>query len=1151
MLKTESIHCILVTRKIGKVSHMAKKILSPILIFVLVILCCFCVGTAELADAHFEANEQALGDNMPPKKQELPSAYCLRDEYIIFSQNQDNTGFCWNFAATMCASTAIMTATGEYYDFSELWAGISAYQTTTYSKVGAGGGHSTHYNATQNGGFMLETDLPYSNTFIVSNENAKDFYNFYNKYSNTNLSKSLINDSSTSFKKDDVEKIKNHIYNYGSVSLSFNFKKSWINSNGIYYKHPNEASTTGTHAISVIGWDDEYEQEVYIDGYSQPVRFKGAWLVLNSYTENQGTDGVLRIFYDDKNILYANGYKFEMDTTKDFYFYDRIEKGGEYITDVNGKYYGDYTGTTSLTKQKNIFYDDVDLEYSYISSENTIVTAVDVYLGNLNVSNTFEIDIDNTNQGFAISKDFADYGQYKVLVTYSNGQETERYLNNFFVTHGLVGEEIEFDYNNNSLAFNTGRELEYYSFNPATKSYVIYTNEKSGSISFLQTKQSIYSEQKMSLPTISYDMAEGDSYTYTHSISSASGYSLDYNFTFEYFEDTSLEPVTVFYDLAGGVNNSKNYSKELASPTTDLVLYAPTREGYTFAGWYLDFGNGTKKVDQIDGIYYIDWDYIHHMGEDPTMFASSHYKKHYSNSNTIFVYARWEELDYYNVDLTINGNGSCQMSEHISTTSDETLHYFFTPYKDACLFEVKINGVAVGYDDLKDISTKGLTLTNIQQDTTIEVTFKDGRLVLINYGENVKTAYITVTQNNETIYLYNGDILPTVQVSGGALVKPTSTRVVNLTIELEDCEDGYVYVPDNALSYTALGNGVYTKQLILSFTNIVTINVGSAKKISTDPVAISYNVAPLVVDHYLSTDGLGVTKYQSGDSFPGGQIIYLFIKVPTDTYEYDYTVPSEFTSVMSSKDYTWYRKAFVVDPNKTFIGWVEIDEDPRIYNIAWLNWDDTLIYDENYYVHEVPEFDYEKYKTPTKPDDDRYTYTFIGWDKEIGEVVKTTSYTAVFEASIKTFNVSVTCGENGTCDITTTKVEINSNLTVNITPAENFEIDSILVNGTAVDVTTTLTLENITENIEVVITFKAIQSEPPVDNPSELPTDTPETPQEPPCEMPADPSDDENNADNTITWIIVGSVLGTAVLVAIIVTIIVLDKKRKSNITTD
>ena len=113
--------------------------------------------TASTNNVNTEINEQILKTNDP-----LPNAYCLRDDYILFSQNQDKTGFCWNFGSTMAASTAIMKATGEYYDFSELWTGISAFNTSSYKPIGSGGGYSTHYNAAQKAGLMLEVDLPSS-----------------------------------------------------------------------------------------------------------------------------------------------------------------------------------------------------------------------------------------------------------------------------------------------------------------------------------------------------------------------------------------------------------------------------------------------------------------------------------------------------------------------------------------------------------------------------------------------------------------------------------------------------------------------------------------------------------------------------------------------------------------------------------------------------------------------------------------------------------------------------------------------------------------------------------------------------------------------------------------------------------------------------
>ena len=113
--------------------------------------------------------------------QMLPSEYCLRDEYIIMAQNQDVHGYCWNFASTMATAAAIMKATNEYYDFSELWVGLSAYTCSTYSGVGKGGSLSTQYNSMKTSGLMIESDLPYENGYIMTNDNAASYYNFYNK----------------------------------------------------------------------------------------------------------------------------------------------------------------------------------------------------------------------------------------------------------------------------------------------------------------------------------------------------------------------------------------------------------------------------------------------------------------------------------------------------------------------------------------------------------------------------------------------------------------------------------------------------------------------------------------------------------------------------------------------------------------------------------------------------------------------------------------------------------------------------------------------------------------------------------------------------------------------------------------------------------
>ena len=575
----------------------------------------------------------------------LPEAYSLRDDYILLAQHQDKNGYCWNFAATMAAATTLMRATNEYYDFSELWTGITCYTPKkTYSKLGAGGTFSYQYKTMQKYGLMLECDLPYELSPIVSNENAADYYAYFSKYANDDLSSLLISDSDTSYSRSEVDEIKKHIYKNGSLYMAFSFSTGFIeDENGVFAKEPNQKKTTGSHAVSVIGWDDNYEKTYYPEGSDTPVTYKGAWMILNSYTETNGNDGISMVFYEDTNVSQIVGYRYEKDTSKTLYFYDKIEAGYAYPTSVKGKYHGDLVAESAETRQFNIFYDDVALEYSYEISLGASILGIEIYLDGKNVTKDFSISIDKENSRFYIEREKADYGNYKVLVSYGNDQATDTYLNNFFVTYGLIGEELEFDADNNSLGFATGKDLEYYSFTSANKSYVIYTNKLSGSVSFIPIEQSVYSEVNMSMPTVSYEITNGISTTVKQKIASPSGYELVYTFKIIYCDDSTMQPVRVYYDLDGGVNHAENYDRELANEAGGLILYEPTRAGYTFAGWYIETEDGGITVTKSGDGYVVAWESIDHMGDAPTMFASSYYKQYYNNTNTLFVRALWEQ----------------------------------------------------------------------------------------------------------------------------------------------------------------------------------------------------------------------------------------------------------------------------------------------------------------------------------------------------------------------------------------------------------------------------------------------------------------------------------------------------------------------------
>lgn len=67
------------------------------------------------------------------------------------------------------------------------------------------------------------------------------------------------------------------------------------------------------------------------------------------------------------------------------------------------------------------------------------------------------------------------------------------------------------------------------------------------------------------------------------------------------------------------------------------------------------------------------------------------------------------------------------------------------------------------------------------------------------------------------------------------------------------------------------------------------------------------------------------------------------------------------------------------------------------YTITWKNYDGTILeVDSNVKMGETPTYDG---KTPEKPSDERYSYTWSGWTPEITPVMENQTYTAVYSSS--------------------------------------------------------------------------------------------------------------------------------------------------------
>ena len=68
------------------------------------------------------------------------------------------------------------------------------------------------------------------------------------------------------------------------------------------------------------------------------------------------------------------------------------------------------------------------------------------------------------------------------------------------------------------------------------------------------------------------------------------------------------------------------------------------------------------------------------------------------------------------------------------------------------------------------------------------------------------------------------------------------------------------------------------------------------------------------------------------------------------------------------------------------------------YTVKWNNYDNTTLETDYCTYGQMPKYDGA---TPVKPADDKYTYEFIGWDKEVVKVTGNAVYTAQFKAVAK------------------------------------------------------------------------------------------------------------------------------------------------------
>lgn len=249
-------------------------------------------------------------------EENLPESYDLRSEGAVSSvKNQHPFGTCWAFAGIASAETALIrngladssidlseealmwNACGNWLEEGAGWANKSKND---------GGFPSMVQGILASKGAYLESDVPY----VTDNET--EYYISENAPKSLKTVKPVYRVTDIVYvNTDDRDEIKQTIKDYGAVSTVWYDSGEYRDDVSAYW---NSEGDITNHQIAVVGWDDNYSKDNFLESNGSKPQNDGAWLIKNSYGDDFGDNGYMWISYEDATIFMQDNEYFENHT---------------------------------------------------------------------------------------------------------------------------------------------------------------------------------------------------------------------------------------------------------------------------------------------------------------------------------------------------------------------------------------------------------------------------------------------------------------------------------------------------------------------------------------------------------------------------------------------------------------------------------------------------------------------------------------------------------------------------------------------------------------------------------------------------------------------------------------------------------------------